>query len=108
MESMMSQTVTGYGHVVLNDAGVPILAGTTMKVIELVSEYLAYGWSPEELQLNHSYLTLGQVYSALAYYWDNREVLEQDMDRRQTYVDRIREKIAEPEIIRHLRARKQL
>jgi len=39
--------------------------GTTLKVVELVLEQMAYGWSPEELHFQHPYLTLGQIYSAL-------------------------------------------
>ncbi|MBF0328235.1 MAG: DUF433 domain-containing protein [Nitrospirae bacterium] len=35
-----------------------------MKVVELVVEKIAYGWSPEELHFQHPYLTLGQIYSA--------------------------------------------
>jgi len=31
---------TGYEHVMLNDARVPIISGTTMKVIELISRTL--------------------------------------------------------------------
>jgi uncharacterized protein (DUF433 family) len=42
-----------------------------MKVIELVREQDAYGWSPEELHFQHPYLSLGQIHSALAYYWDH-------------------------------------
>jgi hypothetical protein len=30
----------------------------------------------------HPYLTLGQIHSALAYYWDHQEELEQDIERR--------------------------
>ena len=40
---------TKYPHVVLDEHGVPMLKGTTLKVVELVAEKLAYGWSPEEL-----------------------------------------------------------
>ena len=32
-----------------------------MKAIELVAEAIAYGWSPEELHFQHSYLSLGQI-----------------------------------------------
>ncbi len=64
----MPEVATRYEHVVLNDQSVPIISGTTMKVVELVVEQQAYGWSPEELHLQHPYLTLGQIHSALAYY----------------------------------------
>ena len=66
---------TKYEHVVLDEKSVPIIAGTNMKVIEIVLEKSAYGWSPEELHFQHPYLTLGQIYSALAYYWDHKEAL---------------------------------
>ena len=73
---------TRYEHIVLDDEQVPFIAGTTMKVVELVLERLAYGWSPEELHFQHPYLTLGQIHSALAYYWDHRETLDADIERR--------------------------
>ena len=59
---------TTYEHIKLDDQGVAVIAGTGMKVHGLVAERLAWGWSPEELLLNHTELTLGQVFSALAYY----------------------------------------
>ena len=66
---------TRYEHVVLNDAHIPLIAGTTMKVVELVLAQAAYGWSAEELHIQFSHLTLGQIYSALAYYWDHKAEL---------------------------------
>ncbi len=57
-----------YEHITLNEDRVPGIAGTTMKVVELVVEQQAYGWSPEELDFQHPYPTLGQIHSALAYY----------------------------------------
>lgn len=78
---------TRYEHVVLDEDRVPNIAGTTMKVVELVVEQQAYGWSPEELRFQHPYLELGQIHSALAYYWDHREELERDIQRRLEQVD---------------------
>jgi len=40
---------TRYEHIILDQAQVPMIAGTTMKGIELVLDSKAYGWSPEEL-----------------------------------------------------------
>lgn len=82
---------TRYEHIVLNEAGAPFIAGTTTKVIELVLDYKAYGWSPEELHFQHPYLTLGQVHSALAYYWDHQQELDQDIERRIKEVEKIRQ-----------------
>ena len=87
----MSSVETRYEHIVIDEKGVPIITGTTMKVVELVSEKIAYGWSPEELHFQHPYLTLGQIYSALAYYWDHMEEINQDIERRSRYAEQMRE-----------------
>jgi uncharacterized protein (DUF433 family) len=89
----MSLTETRYEHIGLNDDGIPVIAGTTMKVVELVAERKAYGWSPEELHFQHPYLTLGQIYSALAYYSDHAEHLDADLERRARRVEELRKAV---------------
>jgi hypothetical protein len=37
----------------LDDPGVAWIAGANTKVIEVVLDKLAYGWSPEEMHLQH-------------------------------------------------------
>ncbi|HEX5501769.1 MAG TPA: DUF433 domain-containing protein [Thermomicrobiales bacterium] len=85
----MSFAETRYEHIVLDDRGVPHIAGTTMKVVELVTAQAAYGWSPEELHFQFPYLTLGQIHSALAYYWDHRDDLDRDIARRREAAERL-------------------
>src|SRR6266542_912788 len=81
---------TRYEHIVLQDGKVPTIAGTTMKVVELVTAQHAYGWSPDELAFQHPYLTLGQIHSALAYYWDHQAELDADIERRQLWAEELR------------------
>jgi hypothetical protein len=45
----MSSTATDYKHIVLNEQNVPTIAGTTMKVVELITSVKAYNWTPELL-----------------------------------------------------------
>jgi len=78
----MEHVETCYEHIAFDSEGVPVIAGTKTKVIELVVERKAYGWSPEEVHFQHQYLTLGQIYSALAYYEDHRVELDKDIDLR--------------------------
>ena len=75
-------TMTTYEHVRIDANGVPVIADTNMKVVELVMAQMAYGWSPEELHFQHPYLMLGQIHSALAYYWDHKVELDVDIERR--------------------------
>lgn len=101
----MVAITTAYEHIVLDENGVPIIASTNMKVIELVVEKIAYGWSPEELQLQHPYLTLGQIYSALAYYWDHQEELDKDIELRLKQVDRMQKAAESTPLVYRLRAK---
>jgi uncharacterized protein (DUF433 family) len=85
---------TNYQHVVLDEKGIPYVEGTRIKVVELVLDHKAYGWSPEELHFQHPQLTLGQIHSALAYYWDHQDELEADMQERMARACELREKSA--------------
>jgi len=84
---------------------VPIIAGTNIKVVELVLEKTAYGWSAEELHFQHPYLTLGQIHSALAYYWDHQEELDQDIERRLEFVDEVQRTLAPLPLVARLKAK---
>ena len=86
----MPMAETRYEHIVLDEAGTALIAGTTMKVVELVNEQSVHGWSPEELHFQHPYLSLGQIHSALAFYWDHRDALDQDMAGRRARVQDLR------------------
>lgn len=100
---MLSET--RYEHIILNEVQVPMIAGTTMKVIELVLDHLAYGWSPEELHFQHPHLTLGQIHSALAYYWDHKAELDQDIERRLQIVDQLQQTMPSTSLAERLKAR---
>lgn len=96
---------TRYEHVVLDGLHVPIIFGTTMKVTELVLAQTAYGWSAEELHIQFPDLTLGQIYSALAYYWDHREELDSDIEKRVEKVNRIQNETPPSPLIKRLKAK---
>jgi uncharacterized protein (DUF433 family) len=96
---------TAYEHIVINESGVPLIEGTTTKVSELVLDVLAYGWSPDELQFQHPHLTLGQIHSALAYYWDHKEELDRDIERRLERVEEIRREVGPSQLVDRLKAK---
>jgi uncharacterized protein (DUF433 family) len=98
-------TETRYEHIALNEDRVPVIAGTTMKVVELILDHLAYGWSPEELRFQHPSLSMGQVHSALAYYWDHKPELDQDIERRLQLVDQIQRTTPASPLVEKLKAR---
>ena len=87
---------TRYEHIVLNEQGVPEILGSTMKVLELVLSQKAYGWSPEELHFQYPHLSLGQIHSALAYYWDHKDALEADIAASVRFADEMRSRYESP------------
>jgi uncharacterized protein (DUF433 family) len=99
----MATTETRYEHIVL-DGDIPMLNGTTMKVVELVTAHQAHGWSPEELSFQFPYLTLGQIHSALAYYWDHKQALDDDIARRMELVDQLQLRSRPSPVAERLRA----
>ena len=101
---MLSET--RYEHIILDEAHVPWIAGSRVKVIELVLDHLAYGWSPEELHFQHPHLTMGQIHSALAYYWDHKAELDRDMERRLQLVDQLQQAWPSSSLVEWLKARR--
>ena len=89
---------TAYEHITLSENGVPMIEGTTTKIVEIVLETKAYGWSPEEVHFQHPYLTLGQIYSAMAYYFDHLQEFEREIRERLEKVGSIRADIGESKV----------
>lgn len=97
---------TRYEHIVLDESRVPLIAGTRVKVIEIVLDHLAYGWSPEELHFQHPQLTMGQIHSALGYYWDHKVELDRDMERRLQLIDQLQQTSPSSPLIERLNVQK--
>jgi uncharacterized protein (DUF433 family) len=98
---------TRYEHIRLDERQVPLIAGTRVKVIELVLDHLAYGWSPAELHFQHPHLTMGQIHSALAYYWNHKAELDQNIAQRLQHVDQLQQTVPSSPLLERLKARRQ-
>lgn len=102
----MSLIETRYEHVILDEKRVPVIAGTRTRITELILDKVAYGWSPEELQFQHPHLKLGQIYSALAYYSDHQEELDEIIEGQLKHVDQMRKQAKPTPLAAKLRAKK--
>lgn len=101
----MASMKTLYEHIVLDKKGTPMIAGTSIKVVELLVEKLAHGWSAEELYFQHPYLSLGQIYSALAYCADHQQELEKDIENRLQMSVRLEKETKIPSLIERLKSK---
>jgi len=99
-------TQTNYEHIVLDEHGRPVIAATGMRVSLLVAERIAWGWSPEEILLNHPELTLGQIFSALAYYADHQDQIDQAIKEELGQVEAARKHAISADLSARLRRRK--
>ena len=99
----MAVAVTTYEHIALDEKGVPVIVDANTKVVELVNEMYAYGWSPNEMALQHPHLSLGQIHSALAYYWDHKEEIDADLERRFQKAEELRRAAGPSPVVEKLR-----
>jgi uncharacterized protein (DUF433 family) len=82
-------------HIVLNDEGVPLIAGTTTKVVEVIMDYKAWGMTPEMIHEQYPCLSLAQIHAAFAFYYDHQVELDADIERRDREFEQLR--AAQPE-----------
>jgi uncharacterized protein (DUF433 family) len=69
-------------HVRLDERGIAWVDDTNVKVIEVVLDKLAHGWSPEEIVYqHHGGLSLAQIHAALAYYYDHQAEFDAEIAR---------------------------
>src|SRR5262245_49902385 len=97
-------TTTGYAHIELRD-GIPYITDTATKVHVLIDTHLAYGWDGAELQRQLPHLTLGQVYDALAYYYDHRDEIDDILEEKQRMADELLPELVNQELHAKLKAR---
>jgi len=100
----MSSVTTGYEHISVGEDGAAAIGDGGMKVRQLVAEVMAYGWSPEELHFQHPHLSMGQIHSALAYYWDHQSEIHQQIEADLLYSDGLRARLGESPLSARLKA----
>jgi len=81
-----------YAHVTTGADNVPMLTGTRIKVVEIVLDHLAHGSDVQEIHREFPHLSLGEIHSALAYYYDHQEEMDADIARRLQRAGEFREK----------------
>jgi hypothetical protein len=52
-----------------------------IRVAQIVMDYLAYGWSVEEMCRQHPYLTQSEAHAAMGYYFDHQEEIDQEISQ---------------------------
>jgi hypothetical protein len=52
-----------------------------IRVAQIVADYTARNWSPDEICRNYPHLTPAEVHAAMLYYYDHREEIDTELRR---------------------------
>jgi uncharacterized protein (DUF433 family) len=92
-------------HIRHDERGTAWIDDTNVKVIEVVLDRLAYGWSAEEIHFQHPDLSLAQIHAALSYYYDHQAALDEEIARQEEHVRSLRQRAPESALVMRLKAR---
>ena len=95
-------TATFATQIELDDRGVAWIAGTKVKVMEVVLDKIAYGSSPEEIHFQHPNLSLAQIHGALTYYYENQDEVDEQIKRGLEESDKLAAQVSDPKLRRKL------
>ncbi|MGH7128121.1 MAG: DUF433 domain-containing protein, partial [Planctomycetaceae bacterium] len=69
----MSTATLPESHILIDEKGVAWVRGTRARVIDIVLDKLAWGWSPEEIHYQHyGQYSMAQIHAAFCYYYDHQ------------------------------------
>jgi uncharacterized protein (DUF433 family) len=86
----------------LDGQGVAWIGDTRVKVIEVVLDKIAYGWSPEEIHFQHPHLSLAQIHGALTYYYEHQSELDAQIRQGLDETDKLAAAVSDAEFRRKL------
>lgn len=70
--------------------GKPCIAGSRIRVQDIYVWHELQGKSPDEIVSSFPQLTLADVYAALAWFWDHRDEILQEMRQQEEQADRMK------------------
>ena len=91
----------------IDGQGVAWIAGTKVKVTEVVLDKRAHCWSPEEIHFQHPHLSLAQIHAALTWYYENQSGLDASIVRELEEAERLAADASDPVLRRKLIDRKR-
>lgn len=91
----------------IDEKGVPWISSANTKVVEVVLDKMAYGWSPEEMHRQHPHLSMAQIHAALSYYYEHQDEVDADIERRYQYVEELRAQQPDSPLRQRLQALKR-
>jgi uncharacterized protein (DUF433 family) len=85
--------------------GKPCIAGTGIRVWDVYVLHERQGKTPDEVVAAFPHITLADVHAALAYYWDNKDEIDQQMKEADEFVEQLKAATGPGPLARKLAAR---
>ena len=76
-------------HITIDDKGTACVSGTRITVRHMAIE-TRLGLSPAQIREQYPHLSLAQIHAALAYYYDHKSQIDEEIRRELTEVDSLR------------------
>jgi uncharacterized protein (DUF433 family) len=76
-----------------------------VRVAQIVTDYLAYGWSPDEMCRQHPYLMPAEAHAAMAYYFDHQQEIDAEISAELEAADRGHQAVQDSPLRLRLRAK---
>jgi hypothetical protein len=74
-------SVVSYPHIEKRDGEPARLQRVPrVRVAQIAMDYLAHGWSPDEMCRQYPYLQPAEAYAAMAYYFDHQDEIDGEIE----------------------------
>lgn len=72
-------------------SGIPVISGTRIKVRHVAREHRDLLWEAPQIQRRYPFLSLAQIHSALAYYYDHKSEIDAELREEDELADKLEE-----------------
>lgn len=96
-------SVASIEHIQIDDSGIPRILGKRTKVIQIVMDWMANGWTPEDIHAQYPRLSLAEIHAAFAYYYDHQEALDAAIARDLQQAETLRSAAGDTPAVERLR-----
>jgi uncharacterized protein (DUF433 family) len=76
-------------HIEVDDKQIARIAGSRIKVAQLIADHRQWGWAPAEIRTQLPHLTLAQIHAAFVYYYDHKAEIDRQIRESAAVVERM-------------------
>ena len=106
MAKPKTKTSDESAEIIVNEQGVPVIAGTDFKVRQIAMDYIEMGYDVAGIQGQHPFLSKAQIRLAISYYLNNKKSFDAEIEDSAREYERLHRESANSPIRQKLRERR--